>query len=308
MRDQNLYELLQVTPNADPEIIQAAYRRLILRYHPDRSSEPNAAEMTQKLNAAYEILNDPVKRAEYDRELKGSGGRSTSRRSERARRTSRGNRPPRPPKQPGASGGLDWKSSRFRSIAAIAVLAVAVSAFLVSTLGDENSDDMGPERKAISVPTMTPTITPTMTLEEYIESERSSHTATPLPNRLLQIPIPTVAPSPVPTADRPIRFPTMDVSSFLAPTLAPPPTRFPILAPPLCEPLIPTAPKFTKGSTKQEVLTAQGTPDSTRGANAHVWSYRLTTSVTFDENGRVIYWNDNFICPVLNTTPYLGMK
>ncbi len=195
MREESYYELLQVSENADPEIIQAAYHRLVLRYHPDRSSESNAAEMTQKLNAAYEILNDPTKRAEYDQELRGSGGRSTSGRSERARRTSQGNPPPRPPQQPSASGGLDWKSSRFRSIAAIAILAVAVSAFLVSTLGDENSDDVRPEREAISVPTMTPTVTPTMTLGEYIKSEMSPRTATPIPNRLLQIPIPTVAPS-----------------------------------------------------------------------------------------------------------------
>ena len=69
MRDQSLYELLQVSENADQEIIQAAYRRLILRYHPDRSSEPNAGEMTQRLNLAYEILCDQTKRAQYDREL-----------------------------------------------------------------------------------------------------------------------------------------------------------------------------------------------------------------------------------------------
>ena len=66
MRDQNLYELLQVSPNADPEIVQAAYRRLILRYHPDRSTEPNAAEMTQRLNDAYAILSDSAKRTAYD--------------------------------------------------------------------------------------------------------------------------------------------------------------------------------------------------------------------------------------------------
>ena len=78
MRDQSLYELLQVSENADQEIIQAAYRRLILRYHPDRSSEPNAAEMTQRLNDAYAILSDPVQRAEYDRERRGSTGRPSS--------------------------------------------------------------------------------------------------------------------------------------------------------------------------------------------------------------------------------------
>jgi hypothetical protein len=78
MPDQNLYELLQVSPNADPEIIQAAYRRLVPRYHPDRSSEPNAAEMTQRLNDAYAILSDPTRRADYDRGLTGRPGSSTS--------------------------------------------------------------------------------------------------------------------------------------------------------------------------------------------------------------------------------------
>ena len=71
MPEDNYYELLQVSENADQEIIQAAYRRLVLRYHPDRSSEPNAAEMTQRLNDAYAILSDPVQRVEYDRERRG---------------------------------------------------------------------------------------------------------------------------------------------------------------------------------------------------------------------------------------------
>ena len=78
MRDQSLYELLQVSENADQEIIQAAYRRLVLRYHPDRSSEPNAAEMTQRLNDAYAVLSDQTKRAQYDRELAAGSSSRTS--------------------------------------------------------------------------------------------------------------------------------------------------------------------------------------------------------------------------------------
>jgi curved DNA-binding protein CbpA len=64
MHDQNLYELLQVAENTDQEITQAAYRRLVLKYHPDRSSGPKAAEMTQRLNDAYSILfmNDRIAR------------------------------------------------------------------------------------------------------------------------------------------------------------------------------------------------------------------------------------------------------
>jgi len=74
MREENLYELLRVSENVDQEIIQAAYRRLILRYHPDRSSEPNAAEMTQRLNDAYAILSDPAQKVEYEREREADTG------------------------------------------------------------------------------------------------------------------------------------------------------------------------------------------------------------------------------------------
>ena len=74
MREETYYELLQVSPNADYEIIQAAYRRLVLRYHPDRSSEPKAEEMTRRLNDAYAILSDPAQNVEYEREREADTG------------------------------------------------------------------------------------------------------------------------------------------------------------------------------------------------------------------------------------------
>ena len=63
----DLYAFLQVDPSADPEVIQAVYRRLALRYHPDRNKSLEAAEMMKRLNLAYEVLSDPVRRAAYDR-------------------------------------------------------------------------------------------------------------------------------------------------------------------------------------------------------------------------------------------------
>jgi hypothetical protein len=63
----DLYEILQVHPSADPDIIQAAYRRLVLRYHPDRNNSPEAAEIIRRLNQAYEVLSDPQRRVAYDR-------------------------------------------------------------------------------------------------------------------------------------------------------------------------------------------------------------------------------------------------
>ena len=63
---EDLYEILQVHPSAHPEIIQAAYRRLALLYHPDTNPAPDAGEMMARVNRAYEVLSDPEKRAEYD--------------------------------------------------------------------------------------------------------------------------------------------------------------------------------------------------------------------------------------------------
>lgn len=69
-----LYDLLEVSPNASPEVIKAAYRQLALKYHPDK--QPNARarqqaeERMKQINAAYDILSDPARRAEYDRRLR----------------------------------------------------------------------------------------------------------------------------------------------------------------------------------------------------------------------------------------------
>ena len=69
MPEDSYYDLLQVQPTADWEIIEAAWRRLIRRYHPDVNRSPEAGEITTQLNLAREILSDPGKRAAYDREL-----------------------------------------------------------------------------------------------------------------------------------------------------------------------------------------------------------------------------------------------
>ena len=61
------YKLLQVDPEADPEIIAVAYRKLALRYHPDVAPGPEAAAMMVALNRARDLLLDTARRAEHDR-------------------------------------------------------------------------------------------------------------------------------------------------------------------------------------------------------------------------------------------------
>lgn len=62
----DFYEVLQVSPNAEPEVIEAAYRRLARKYHSDVNPSPDATARTKEMNQAYEILRDPQKRAMYD--------------------------------------------------------------------------------------------------------------------------------------------------------------------------------------------------------------------------------------------------
>lgn len=62
------YTILAVKESSSIEEIKTAYRRLVLIYHPDRSS--GSSEMFIKIQQAYEVLSDPIKRSEYDVRLK----------------------------------------------------------------------------------------------------------------------------------------------------------------------------------------------------------------------------------------------
>jgi DnaJ domain len=65
-RRVDLYEVLQISPKACPEVVQAAYRALARAYHPDVNPSPDAARQMQQLNAAYGVISDPEKRTRYD--------------------------------------------------------------------------------------------------------------------------------------------------------------------------------------------------------------------------------------------------
>ncbi|MEF2276769.1 molecular chaperone DnaJ [Deinococcus sp. YIM 134068] len=61
------YELLGVARTASADEIKSAYRKLALKYHPDRNKEEGAAEQFARINEAYAVLSDTEKRAHYDR-------------------------------------------------------------------------------------------------------------------------------------------------------------------------------------------------------------------------------------------------
>jgi curved DNA-binding protein len=66
--NDDYYKTLGVDRNASTEDIKKAYRRLALKYHPDRnpSDKKNAEEKFKKISEAYAVLSDPEKRKQYD--------------------------------------------------------------------------------------------------------------------------------------------------------------------------------------------------------------------------------------------------
>jgi curved DNA-binding protein CbpA len=59
------YEALQISPNADPDMVARVYRLLAQRFHPD-NLESGDSERFRRLHEAYSVLSDPERRAQYD--------------------------------------------------------------------------------------------------------------------------------------------------------------------------------------------------------------------------------------------------
>lgn len=68
MESFDYYEILEIQKTNDKEIIKRAYRKMALKYHPDRNpDDKHAEEKFKQINEAYEVLSDDSKREIYDR-------------------------------------------------------------------------------------------------------------------------------------------------------------------------------------------------------------------------------------------------
>ncbi len=66
MQRHDFYDVLGVAKTASRETIKEAYRRLAIRYHPDRNKSPDAEEKFKEVSQAYLVLSDGEKRTLYD--------------------------------------------------------------------------------------------------------------------------------------------------------------------------------------------------------------------------------------------------
>lgn len=66
---RSLYDVLNVAPEAEPVVVEAAYKALIKKYHPDQAVEAKASKDATAINEAFAVLKDPAKRADYDHRL-----------------------------------------------------------------------------------------------------------------------------------------------------------------------------------------------------------------------------------------------
>ena len=73
---KNYYQILEVEPGAPQDEIREQYLFLIQAWHPDKFPQPSqkrkAEEKTKDINAAYDVLRNSAKRAEYDRSIRSS--------------------------------------------------------------------------------------------------------------------------------------------------------------------------------------------------------------------------------------------
>jgi len=69
---KSLYAVLNVAPDADPAVIEAAYKALMKKYHPDRLGGANAGDERRaaEINEAFQVLRDPERRPRYDNDAR----------------------------------------------------------------------------------------------------------------------------------------------------------------------------------------------------------------------------------------------
>lgn len=80
METPDYYAVLGIAPESDEVVVQASYKALMRKYHPDTNKDPAATARATAINQAYAVLSDPVARANYDFHRQAARSRSQDKR------------------------------------------------------------------------------------------------------------------------------------------------------------------------------------------------------------------------------------
>ena len=211
--DFDLYEQIEVSPNASSDVIQAAYRRLARRHHPDSSTDPDAARMV-KINIAYGTLSSAELRRAYDmwradpQRTDQSGGDPT-----------RSRQPPRSDarrQQHGAPRAVRSERPSGVSPSVLVVLAIVVvvgGSVVIGALQSEQGDTSsssgtgGTTRPASVVPNRRPAVPASATPTTSVAAPVTAAAFATPPAPVSEPPVATPTPSVAPTATAPVSEP-----------------------------------------------------------------------------------------------------
>ena len=222
--DFDLYEQIEVSPNASSDVIRVAYRRLARRHHPDSSSDPDAARWV-KINIAFETLSSAELRRAYDmwradpQRTDQSGGDPTrSRQSPRsdARRQQHGApRAVRSERPSGVSPSV---------LVVLAIVVVVGGAVVIGALQSEQGDTSsssgtgGTTRPASVVPNRRPAVpasaTPTTSVAAPVTAAAFATPPAPVSEAPVATPTASVAATATaPVSEAPVATPTPSVAA-----------------------------------------------------------------------------------------------
>lgn len=264
------YDNLKVARNAPPAVIKAAYRALSQQYHPDRNPAPDAERIIRLINKAYDVLGDPTRRAEYDRELEAQEKEerlAAQRRATAARKdddsaathapprpspttTSQPRPAPPPPPTRSAASRSALPPVWVRVLLCAVLFAIGVWFSWREELNTTTSHD-APEVANINSPWATPSQDPSPGVAAPVSSTSAPASATIQPAVVpATVPL-SVSPAPVPTAANPTPTPLAENPAPAQPPVRPPVHPSPIRpAPPTPTPTDPDA-DFTAIVRKQ---------------------------------------------------------
>lgn len=143
------YAVLGVAPTSEDFVIQAAYRAMMRRYHPDTNKDSDASKRALEINEAYAVLSNPAKRAAYDAQRSASNNKQRNEKPKQGGAES-GSRPPPPPPpprdkaQPEPPAHANKTSASSRWAPWLATLAIIVVVRMIIVAGRDAIDRTPP--------------------------------------------------------------------------------------------------------------------------------------------------------------------